>query len=160
MAQIDLASLTARELLALWAGALRELRDRGVVRTFNNPIGDLAESLVADHYSGERASFNQKTWDVRVGDDLLQVKGLRDTGKRTRRALSAIRSDDGYTAVVAVIFDPDLRISEALYIPRHVVNSLFPRRAHVNGRIIALSRRLYEHPEVRLISISDGLLDL
>lgn len=33
----DLSGLSVRELLALWARALRELRDRGVVRTFNNP---------------------------------------------------------------------------------------------------------------------------
>ncbi|MBA3421346.1 MAG: hypothetical protein H0U12_05560, partial [Thermoleophilaceae bacterium] len=65
--------MSVRELLALWAGSLRELRDRGVVRTFNNPIGDIAEELVALHYGGERGSFSQKTWDVRVGDEFLQV---------------------------------------------------------------------------------------
>jgi hypothetical protein len=62
---------------------------------FNNPIGDIAEELVALHYGGERGSFSQKTWDVRVGDELLQVKALRRTGVRTRRNLSPIRSDDG-----------------------------------------------------------------
>jgi hypothetical protein len=92
---VDLTGSSIRELLALWANALRELRKRGVVRTFNNPIGDIAEELVALHYGGERGSFSQKTWDVRVGDELLQVKALRRTGVRTRRNLSPIRSDDG-----------------------------------------------------------------
>src|SRR4051794_40460558 len=134
MQKIDLSRLSVRELLALWASSLRELRDRGVVRTFNNPIGDVAEELVAQHYGGERGSFSQKTWDVRVGDELLQVKALRRTGVRTRRNLSPVRSDDGYTAVIAVIFTEELRVDEAVRIPRDVVNELFPRRAHVNGR--------------------------
>jgi hypothetical protein len=76
----DLSELSTRELLALWAQSLRELRDRGIVRTFNNPIGDIAEALVADHFDGERGSFSQKTWDVRTPTELLQVKAVRRTG--------------------------------------------------------------------------------
>jgi hypothetical protein len=138
MPDIDLQSISVRELLALWASALRELRDRGVVRTFNNPIGDIAEELVALHYGGERGSFSQKSWDVRFGNELLQVKALRRTGTRTRRNLSPIRSEDGYTAVIVVIFTEELRVDGALRIPRQVVNELFPLRPHVNGRIIVL----------------------
>lgn len=155
----DLARLSVRELLALWASTLRELRDRGVVRTFNNPIGDIAEELVALHYGGERGSFSQKTWDVRAGEDLLQVKALRRTGARTRRNLSPIRSDDGYTAVVIVIFSEDLRVEEALRIPRDTVNELFPRSEHVNGRIIRVTRRLLEHPSIDRVELSDAALD-
>jgi hypothetical protein len=159
MSEVDLTGSSIRELLALWANAPRELRKRGVVRTFNNPIGDIAEELVALHYGGERGSFSQKTWDVRVGNELLQVKALRRTGVRTRRNLSPIRSDDGYTAVVVVIFTEDLRVEQALRIPREVVNDMFVRRAHVNGRIIVMGRRLLEHPAVERIELSDAALD-
>lgn len=159
MSTIDLTRLAVRELLGLWAGSLRELRDRGVVRTFNNPIGDIAEELVAQHYRGERGSFSQKTWDVRVGTELLQVKALRRTGVRTRRNLSPIRSDDGYTAVIVVVFTADLRVERAIRVPRAVVNELFERRPHVNGRIVTLGRRLLEHPAVEAVPISDEALD-
>lgn len=159
MASVDLELLSVRELLALWASALRELRQRGVIRTFNNPIGDIAEELVAIHYDGQRGSFSQKTWDVRAGNDFLQVKALRETGNRTRRSLSPIRSDDGYTAVIVVIFKEDLRVAEAIRIPRKVVNERFERRSHVNGRIIRLSRRLLTHPAVERIELSDASLD-
>jgi hypothetical protein len=155
----DLKQLSVRELLALWASSLRELKDRGVVRTFNNPIGDIAEELVALHYGGERGGFSQKTWDVRIGDEFLQVKALRRTGARGRRNLSPVRSEDGYTAVVVVIFTEDLRVESALRIPRDVVNELFPRRAHVNGRVIVLGPRLLEHPAVEAIELSDDALD-
>jgi hypothetical protein len=156
VASVDLEMLSVRELLALWASALRELRERGVIRTFNNTIADIAEELMAIHYGGERGSFSQKTWDVRVGDELLQVKALRDTGNRTRRNLSPIRSDDGYTAVIVVIFTEDLRVAEAIRIPREIVNEMFERRSHVNGRIVRFSRRLLANPAVERIELSDA----
>lgn len=161
VASVDLKTLSVRELLALWAGALRELRERGVLRTFNNPIADIAEDLVALHYGGERGAFSQKTWDVRAGDELLQVKALRDTGNRTRRNLSPIRSDDGYTAVILilVIFTEDLRVAEAIRIPRELVNEMFEHRSHVNGRVVRLTRRLPAHPAVKTIALSDASLD-
>jgi len=155
----DMKRLTVRELLALWASSLRELKERGVVRTFNNPIGDIAEELVALHYGGERGGFSQKTWDVRVGEELLQVKALRRTGAPGRRNLSAVRSETGYTAVVVVIFTEDLRVESALRIPREVVNELFPHRPHVNGRVIILGPSLLEHPAVETIELSDSPLD-
>lgn len=129
------------------------------MRTFNNPIGDIAEELVALHFGGERGSFSQKTWDVNVGEELLQVKALRRTGLRTRRSLSPIRSEDGYTAVIVVVFSDDLRVEEALRIPREVVNELFVHNPHVNGRVITLTRRLIEHPGVERIELSDTALD-
>jgi hypothetical protein len=155
----DITKLSVRDLLGLWASTLRELRDRGVVRTFNNPIGDIAEELVAKHYGGERGSFSQKTWDVKAGDELLQVKALRRTGVKTRRNLSPVRSDDGYTAVIVVIFTEDLRGEQAVRIPRQVVNELFPRRPHINGRVITVTRKLLEHPEVETVPLSDTALD-
>ncbi len=156
---IDLSNMSTRELLALWAQSLRELRDREVVRTFNNPIGDIAEAVVAMHYSGERGSFSQASWDVRTRDgELLQVKALRRTGAKTRRNLSPVRSD-GYDAVIVVIFTEDLRVEQALRIPRSVVNELFAWNGHIAGRIITMTRKLLDHPEVTSIDVSDELLD-
>jgi hypothetical protein len=115
--------------------------------------------LVALHYGGERGGFSQKTWDVKVGKELLQVKALRRAGARGRRNLSPVRSDDGYTAVIVVVFDEDLRVDHAIRIPRAVVNELFVRRAHVNGRVITLTRRLLDHPDVEVVELSDSALD-
>jgi hypothetical protein len=156
---IDLSKLTTRELLALWAQSLRELRDREVVRTFNNPIGDIAEALVALRYDGERGSFSQASWDVRTpSGELLQVKALRRTGAKTRRNLSPVRSD-GYDAVIVVIFTEDLRVDETIRIPQAVVNELFAWNDHIAGRIITLTKKLLDHPKVRKIDLSDELLD-
>jgi hypothetical protein len=156
---INLSELPTRELLALWAQTLRELRDREVVRTFNNPIGDIAEALVALHYGGERGSFSQASWDVKTRDgELLEVKALRRTGAKTRRNLSPVRSD-GYDAVIVVIFTEDLRVDEAIRVPREAVNELFAWNAHVAGRIITVTKKLLAHPKVKSIGLSDELLD-
>jgi hypothetical protein len=50
-------SCSTRELLANWGAILLELRSRGIVRTANNPIGDIAEALVALHYKGAAERF-------------------------------------------------------------------------------------------------------
>ncbi len=155
----DPVSRSTRELLADFAAIMRTLRDRGIVRTNNNPIGDIAEAIVADHYGGERGSFSQSGWDVRLPDgERLQVKALRRTGARGRRNLSPIRDSD-YDAVTVVIFDEDFRVTEGLRIERATVEALFGHRAHVNGRIITVTEKLRAHPDVRRIELSDGALD-
>jgi hypothetical protein len=142
-----------------WAQTLRELRDREVVRTFNNPIGDIAEALAALHYSGKRSSSSHASWDVKTRrGELLQVKALRRTGAKTRRNLSPVRSD-GYDAVIVVIFTEDLSVEQAIRVPQPVVNELFAWRDHVAGRVITVTKTLLDHPKVRKIDLSDDLLD-
>jgi hypothetical protein len=155
----DASSRTTRELLADWAAIMRQLLDRGIVRTNNNPIGDIAEAIVAQHYSGERGSFSQAGWDVLLPNgERLQVKALRQTGARGRRNLSPIRDVD-YDAVIIVIFDQDFRVIEGLRIERATVEELFPHRAHVNGRVITVTRKLREHADVAIVPLSDAALD-
>ena len=155
----DPALRSTRELLADWAAIMRQLRDRGIIRTNNNPIGDIAEAIVAEHYGGERGSFSQAGWDVLLpSGERLQVKALRQTGARGRRNLSPIRDVD-YDAVIVVIFDEDFRVNEGLRIERATVEELFPHRAHVNGRIITITKKLRGHPDVAVIELSDATLD-
>jgi hypothetical protein len=146
-------------VLALWAHTLRELRDRKVVRTFNNPIGEIAEALVALHYKGQRGSFSQASWDVKTPEgELLQVKALHRAGVKTRRNLSPVRSDN-YDAVIVVAFTEDIRVEHAIRVPRSVVNELFSWRDHVAGRVITMTKKFLDHPEVKEIDLSDDLLD-
>ena len=155
----DPAKRTTRQLLADWAAIMRQLRARDVIRTNNNPIGDIAEAIVAAHYNGKRGSFSQAGWDVRLADGTkLQVKALRLTGARGRRNLSPIRDTD-YDAVIAVMFNEDFRVTEALRIPRTTVEQLFPHRPHVNGRIITVTNKLRTAAGVEAVDLSDAALD-
>ena len=155
----DPAKRSTRELLADWAAIMRQLRARDVIRTNNNPIGDIAEAIVAAHYNGERGSFSQAGWDVLLHDGTkLQVKALRLAGASGRRNLSPIRDTD-YDAVIVVIFDENFRVTEALRIERETVEQLFPHRAHVNGRIITVTKKLRAADGVRVVKLSDAALD-
>jgi hypothetical protein len=150
----DPAGRTTPELLGDWAAIMRELRLREIIRTNNNPVGDIAEAIVAAHYGGERGSFSQAGWDVRTPDgENIQVKALRQTATGRRRNLSPIRDAD-YDSVVIVLFDEDFRVTGGLKLTREVVEELFEHRAHVNGRIITVTQALRADPRVETIDLA------
>src|SRR5262245_24965670 len=118
---VELDALSNRELLDVWVGSMEMLRSRGVVRTYHNTIGDIAEEIVARHYGGERGSFSQAAWDVKVADEFLQVKACRRATATIKLGFSPVRHRDGYTALILVVFTADMRIEQAWRVPRHVV---------------------------------------
>ena len=109
----DPGQRTTVELLADWAAVMRELRRRDVIRTNNNPVGDIAEAIVHAHYGGTRAGFSQAGWDVTTDHgERIQVKAMRLTPTTKRRNVSPIRDRD-YDSVVIVVFDEDFQVTEA-----------------------------------------------
>ncbi|MBN6039981.1 hypothetical protein [Amycolatopsis sp. 195334CR] len=52
----DLSGASVPELLGRYAAILAELRERGVVRTRNAPLGDYAEHLATKVYGGTLAA--------------------------------------------------------------------------------------------------------
>lgn len=118
-AVIDLSRLDDERLILLFGEVMAALREREIVRSANNPIADIAERLVADHFRGMLAAPNEKGYDVLANGRRLQVKALRMT-RRSRSNLSAIRSHD-FDAVIAVIFEEDMRFRELVEIPLDVV---------------------------------------
>lgn len=149
----DVVEKTTPELLGDWAAIMRALRERGVIRTNNNPVGDIAEAIVADHFKGERGSFSQAGWDVKTGDERIQVKALRQTPNTNRTNLSPIRDAD-YDSVVIVIFNEDFQVTEGLRLSRSLVEELFDHKDYVNGRVIRVTRKLREDPRVESVDFS------
>jgi len=133
---------------------MRELRHRKIIRTNNNPVGDIAEAIVADYYQGERGTFSQAGWDVKTpAGELIQVKAMRQTGEDKRRNLSPIRDED-YHVVVVAVFNEDFLVTEGFRIPRKVVEEHFPNRSHVNGRVIVVTQALRKDPRVQHLDVS------
>jgi hypothetical protein len=84
------ATHSTRELLADWAAIMRELVDRDVVRTQNNPTADIAEAIVQAHYPGStRGTFSEKGCKTANGEQ-IQVKALRVLPGKSRTTLSPI----------------------------------------------------------------------
>lgn len=139
---------------------MRELRFREIIRTNNNPVGDIAEAIVATHYGGERGSFSQAGWDVKTPDgERIQVKAMRLTPASKRRNLSPIRDAD-YDSVVIVMFDEDFQVTGGLRLSREVVEELFEPRAYVNGRIITVTQALRADPRVEEVELEAAALRL
>jgi Family of unknown function (DUF6998) len=152
----DASGRTTPELLGDWAAIMRELAARDVIRTNNNPVGDIAEAIVAAHYQGERGSFSQAGWDVKAPNgERIQVKAMRQTPTSKRRNVSPIRDRD-YDSVVLVIFNENFQVTEGLRLARATVEDLFEHKAYVNGRIIAVTQKLHEDPRVESVDLSDA----
>jgi hypothetical protein len=99
-----LETLRTAELFKMYRGILRELTQRGIVRTMNAPAGDYAEYLVAALVGGELADNSEKSWDIRTADgERLQVKcRVVQEGKRGQRQLSPFRTWDFDRAVIVL----------------------------------------------------------
>lgn len=126
--------MTTRQLLRLYAEILTELVRRGVIRSRNAPAGDLAEHLVRIAFGGELAPKSEKSWDVRAGGRLLQVKArLIAADDRRSHTYSPFRSW-GFDACVFVILDAhSYEIVSAIEVPVAGVQELAKESAWVKG---------------------------
>lgn len=102
---MDLESVRTQELLRLYSEILSELLRRGVIRSRNAPVGDLAEHLVAISLGGELAPPSAKSWDVQADGRRLQVKArVIVNGDRRSHNYSVFRSWE-FDACLFVLLD-------------------------------------------------------
>ena len=144
MSDLDLTKLSVQELIALHRSSLRELYDRGIIRTMNSPQGDYGERLVAEAYDGELAPNSEKSWDVVTeAGDRIQVKSrVFDTARSaSTRQMSVIRSWDFDTLVVILFSNEDLSITQAVEFETAVIKEHARYVKHVNGwRLVATAQ--------------------
>lgn len=91
----EVFQLSARQLLKLHAAIGEELRGRRIVRSSNNPVGDLAEHMFCNAFGWEQAPNSEKSYDARASDGArYQIKGRRPTKHNQSRQLSILRDLD------------------------------------------------------------------
>lgn len=148
----ELTELTVIELLRLHTEIIEELKKRGVVRTKNNPVGDYTEWLVSRALNLRLANNSALGYDA-IDDKGIkyQIKGRRITPENKSRQLSAIRnlSDKDFDYLVAVIFDKDYSIIDAVIVPHEVVAEYATYRKHVNAHILQLRGDILKDPTVK-----------
>lgn len=148
----ELKSLGPVELLRLHANVSEELRERGVVRSSNNPTGDLAEYLYCKAFGWEQAGPSHPNADATGADGTLyQIKGRRWTQHNKSRQLGALRSlkDGGFHYLAAVIFSPDYSVHRAAIIPHGLVQGDAKYKEHTNSWKFILRDVVWTWPEVR-----------
>ena len=114
--------------------ALGELRDRGILRSANNPTGDYAEWLFCQAFGWDQAANSVKGYDATDSDGIrYQIKGRRLHQLNTSRQLSAIRDMDGFDVLAGVLFDAAFVVSRAALIPSAVVRDRSKFTQHTNS---------------------------
>jgi hypothetical protein len=130
------SELQISDLLALNRSSLRELRNRGVVRSSNAPTGDYAEWLVQQITRGKLAPPSQKSWDVRTASgSLVQVKARALTPENGSRQLSPIRSWD-FNELAVVLFDDSFQVLRVAFIKCDLAKQHGVWREYVRGWIL------------------------
>ena len=126
-------------LMNQYARILTELNDRHVVRTYNSPVGDFGEWLVAQKLGLTLERNSAKGLDAIDPDGLrYQIKcrwERSDHPTVSSRELSVIRNLDKkqFDYLIVVIFDRSFCIKEAYSIPHDIIQRYALYRHHVNG---------------------------
>ncbi len=147
----DIGARSALQLLRLQAEIMEELRRRGVVRTYNNPVGDLAEELFCRAFRWKREGNSARSIDAVAEDGArYQIKARRMTAVNTSRQLSAIRDLAGahFDFLASVLFDWDFSIKRAAIIPHQVVAQRAKYVAHTNSSKFMLTDDVWLEPGV------------
>jgi len=134
MTHVPLADTSVSDLLSQHVAIMEELRMRGVLRSANNPTGDLAKYLFCKAYGWEQQPNSVKSYDAIDTDGVrYQIKGRRVHRRNKSRQLSAIRDLDGFDMLAAVLFDDEYDVRRAALIPPPVVRAHVHYDGHTNS---------------------------
>lgn len=153
----SLAKFDNEALLQLWAKVMHELRERDVIRSANNPLGDYCEVLVAAHFEVEPIRGSNAGYDLITADGIrVQVKGRRITRGRRPGQFSVIRNLDArdFDVVIALVLNEDFTVSEAWSLSWAAVKRHARYSAHVNGwRLPMIRGQIREDTEVKPLDL-------
>lgn len=163
-----LAASSTPELLALYGSILTVLRERGITRSENSPVGDYAEHLASVAFGLTLVNNSAIGYDGVDADGLrYQVKGRRITRWNPSRQLSAIRglgaSGDPFDLLLGILFDGEFRVWRAAVVPLSVVKLRAKRQEHVNAWRLMLTEPVWALPGVtdvteRVRAAAEGLV--
>lgn len=151
-APVRVKALSVAELLVLHAQIGEELRERGVVRSANNPTGDLAEYLFCTAFGWLQAPNSVRGYDATGPDGTrYQIKGRRIHQRNRSRQLSAIRNIGSrpFDTLAGVLFDDGFRVVRAALIPIAFVIERSTFIAYTNSNKFMLRDEVWNAPGVR-----------
>lgn len=129
---------------------------RGAIRSENNPTGDFAEALVAEHYGVELAPNSNAGHDLRQrGGTRVQVMARRrpPRSKPSHYGLMRKLDREPFDVLVAVLFDEEFRVESAFRMPIGIVRELSTFSEHTNAwRLPIIRGDRVRHPGVRRLS--------
>jgi len=142
-----LAQHSTDKLLKLHSEIGNMLRSRGVVRSSNNPVGDLSEYLFCNAFDWSQEANSKASIDATDKQGLTyQIKGRRLTAHNRSRQLSALRnlSEKSFDFLAGVLFNEDYSIYRAILIPIDIVLNNSRYSKHVNAHLFVLRDEIWE----------------
>ena len=149
MSDQELTRLSHAALLTLHASVGEEIRRRGLTRTSNNPVADLAERLAARALALTLAQSSTTGYEAVDAAGLrYEIKARRRTSRSKPTHLSALRSLEAkhFDRLVVLLLDEDYSVVRASMLPFHAVQSVARYRKDVNAHILSL-RDAWAAPE-------------
>jgi len=133
--QIDLRELSVPALLGLEAGIVAEFTRRGLVRTSNKRLGDVAEQVVLRARGGILEPNSTKSHDITTPDGRrIQVKAMGARAAGAGAKFSPFRSFGFDTAVFLVFAAPTFELALARELSAEEVDAIARFSAHTNGK--------------------------
>jgi hypothetical protein len=146
MSDTRINELATDKLLSTFAEILETLRDRGVVRSANNPVADYAEWLVQKALSVKLAKNSTTGYDaVDSSGQRYEIKARRFTPRGKMTHFSAIRGLEKrhFDRLAAVVFNQDFSVKRAGLIPYEIVKERAVFRNHVNAWVLSVREELW-----------------
>jgi hypothetical protein len=134
--------MTVGQLLKLYSSILAELLRRGVIRTKNAPIGDVAERAAAIAYGGQLARNSAKSYDLTAADGrLIQVKVRSVLGNAGKSLPFSVFRTFGFDAAVFIVVDAGTNsVKAAFEWSPDEVRKLARRKDHTNGYAVTIGQ--------------------
>jgi hypothetical protein len=154
----DLDDLKTCELLRLYSDLLKELANRKIVRTTNNPVAGVAEYLVVNAFGLKRARQSNRGYNATDKHNRrYEIKSRRLTQHNQSRMLSAIRECElgHFDYLAGVLFNEDFSLYKACLVPHGIVLRESTFQKHVNAHILELEDTLWACEGV--VDITDKL---
>lgn len=135
----DLSEFGVQDLLRLEDAVIAEFRRRGLVRTNNKPLGDIAEQVVLAARGGVIEPNSTKSHDVTTGSgQRIQVKAMGGRTAGRAAVFSPFRSFEFDTAIFLVFAADNYELVLAREVAVAEVEAVGRWSQHVNGRLVAL----------------------
>lgn len=154
----EIKSKSSIELMNMYADILIELNSRKVVRTYNSPVGDYAEWLVAEKLNLTLEKNSQKGFDAYESKTKkrFQIKSRWERGNPSpqSRKLNVIRNyeENQFDYLIVVIFNERFDVKEAYSIPHEVIRQYARYSKHQNGYILMAMGQILHDDKVENIT--------
>lgn len=146
------SAISTRDLLKQYGDILRELRSRGVVRSYNNPAADIGEWIGAQAFGLRLEAASAKGYDaIDQAGKRYQIKSRRITAENSSTQLGVVRdlADNQFEYLLAVYFEEDFQVRSAYLIEHGAVadHALFSKAQR--GHILHAKSALLADPRCR-----------